>query len=475
MAQNHVLLETIHLAQTATSVTFDNLPTSGYTDLKIVLSARTNITTALGFIGVQLNNTNSSAYKSLYGYGTGVGGDTATICYGYISGEGAPTGTHGVAEIYIPNYLSTEAKTISIDSAGESDVSTGPQHALQAVFFSGVTSAVTSVKILATDSSIVNNKNFLANSTFSIYGVAAKNTTPVTAPFATGGNIVANDGTYWYHAFLSSGTFTPLKSLTCDYLVVAGGGSGGVGSGGGGGAGGGGAGGFRTSMGTQGGGVSAGSSLSLTTQKYPVLVGAGAGASSSTDTLNGLQGNDSVFASITSTGGGYGSGASNGGIHPGGSGGSGGGASEWNRTTGTSLGGSPVSPTQGYRGGNCAPTSPDRHGAGGGGAGGAGGDTVNGANGVGGTGLSISYITSAIPHISSTIGGGGGGSSEGNAASGGSGGGGAGLNPTPSPGIATSGTANTGGGGGGAGGNSGTKKTSGAGGSGIVVIRYAMV
>jgi hypothetical protein len=41
MPNNMILLETIALTQSAASVTFDNLPTSGYTDLKIVISART--------------------------------------------------------------------------------------------------------------------------------------------------------------------------------------------------------------------------------------------------------------------------------------------------------------------------------------------------------------------------------------------------------------------------------------------------
>jgi hypothetical protein len=46
MPNNYVLLETIALTQAAASVTFDNLPTSGYTDLKVVISARLSITSA---------------------------------------------------------------------------------------------------------------------------------------------------------------------------------------------------------------------------------------------------------------------------------------------------------------------------------------------------------------------------------------------------------------------------------------------
>ena len=57
---------------------------------------------------------------------------------------------------------------------------------------------------------------------------------------ATGG-IISVIGSYKIHTFLTSGTFTPNKAGTVDYLVVGAGGGGGANHGGGGGAGG-----FRT-------------------------------------------------------------------------------------------------------------------------------------------------------------------------------------------------------------------------------------
>jgi hypothetical protein len=76
----------------------------------------------------------------------------------------------------------------------------------------------------------------LQYSTFYLYGVSKLGTTPAIVPYATGGDTIMTDGTYWYHAFTSSGTFTPTKGLSCDVLVVAGGGAGGaelIGGGGG--------------------------------------------------------------------------------------------------------------------------------------------------------------------------------------------------------------------------------------------------
>lgn len=469
MPANYVLIGEFTLGATATSVTFSNIPQTGYTDLKVIVSGR--FSSGSGFNLIDFNGLSTANFSNRVLEGNGasatsfVSGNTNYA--GALNGSGDTANSFSNEEIYIPNYAGNTFKSISFDAVMETNGTTAYQD-LGALLWSN-TAAITSIKLTTHTGAA-----YAVGSTFSLYGIAAFGTTPTVLPKATGGDIVVNDGTYWYHAFLSSGIFTPSSNLSCDYLVVAGGGSGGVGSAGGGGAGGGGAGGFRTSMGTTGGGGSAESPLSIAAGSYTVTVGAGGAAVSLADYINGNQGNSSTFSTVTSTGGGYGAGAYNAVLINGGPGGSGGGGAEWNRTSGTAFGGTPATPTQGFRGGNCSPTSPDRHGGGGGGASQAGGDTVNAANGKGGDGYSVTYVSSAMPTIPSAMGGGGGGSSEGNAAAGGTGGGGAGLNPTPSPGTATSGTANTGGGGGGAGGNSGTLKTSGAGGSGIVIVRYTM-
>jgi hypothetical protein len=68
-----------------------------------------------------------------------------------------------------------------------------------------------------------------------------------------------SDGTYYYHMFPFTGTFTPTQSITADVLVIAGGGGGGGNWGGGGGA----------------GGLLYFSSQSLTATGYTCTVGAG--------------------------------------------------------------------------------------------------------------------------------------------------------------------------------------------------------
>jgi len=291
---------------------------------------------------------------------------------------------------------------------------------------------------------------------------------------ATGGTVTCC-GDYKIHTFTGPGTFTvtsegnPAGSDSVDYLVVAGGGSAGGDL-----AAGGGAGGFRESKAPTApwtaSPLATCASLPVTAQGYPITVGAGASLNSP-NLYEGLRGSNSVFSTITSTGGGAGmvrTAHQSGPTAPNkGPGGSGGGASYINSANGSGNT-PPVSPPQGNDGGT-SPGGLDAGGGGGGGATAAGqaaaGPTAKQGDGGAGATTSISGSPTAY------AGGGGGGEwTSGGAGTGGTGGGGpGGSGPgTPSPG--TAGTANTGGGGGGGNANGGS--TGGAGGSGIVIIRY---
>lgn len=258
----------------------------------------------------------------------------------------------------------------------------------------------------------------------------------------------------------ATGLINVPPTIAVDYLVVAGAGGGGKGNGGGGGAGG-----LRTSYGsTSGGGASAESSLNVQlTVDYTVTVGSGgAGGSGAGSGTYGGDGNDSVFSTITSDGGG--GGAIN--LNIGSDGGSGGGNGV--------QGGSTVSTAtanQGYSGGAAIYTASGnyRPSGGGGGASAVGADGLsNGNSGDGGDGLSVSITGSSVAYA----GGGGAGAGSGyTVGAGGLGGGGNGSNTNTVAGG--SGTANTGGGGGGGGFVNGVGwGDGGAGGSGVVIIRY---
>ena len=455
MPGNYVLLETIDLTQSAASVTFDNIPQTGYTDLKIVYSGR-DTTDSPGSVYIQFNGAgyNSTTLK-VNGTGSSVSSSSHNNAYlGLVPGPSQTANTFSSGEIYIRNYTSSTNKSFSSDVVNENNATAAAQFLWAGLWAN--TAAITSVT-LKTDQA------FAQYSTFSLYGVAAVGTTPAVAPKATGGNIVANDGTYWYHAFLSSGTFTPQTALTCDYLVVAGGGSSAArnneGSGGGG------AGGLRSAT-TQ----------ALTTTNYSVIVGAG-GAPGANNTY-GSNGSATSFNGLQSAGGGAGAPGQGGTNRNGLAGGSGGGGTNDGLTSGTGgAGNTPsTSPSQGNNGGSGL-TDQASYAAygGGGGAVAAGGNASYQLAGNGGAGSSAFSSWGAATNTgqlsSSTryyAGGGGGGKvGSGTAGSGGLGGGGNGTGS----GAGVAGTPNTGGGagGGGEGTNPGAN-----GGSGIVIIRYAM-
>jgi hypothetical protein len=240
------------------------------------------------------------------------------------------------------------------------------------------------------------------------------------------------------------------QTYSVDFLVVAGGGSGGreaVTSGVGGG---GGAGGYRTSTQT----VTIGTVITVTVGDGGAAVGGGGGQVGNDGSNSSISG--SGLTTITSTGGGGGGGGTSIPACSGRSGGSGGGAGNTSSTAGS--GNTPsTSPSQGNNGGTC----PSATTAGGGGGAGEAGNTDGGAQGGDGT-------ASSITGSSVIRAGGGGGSNPAGGGAGGDGGGGTGANDISSV-AGTSGTANTGGGGGGAG-NNGSNNTSGAGGKGVVIL-----
>ena len=303
---------------------------------------------------------------------------------------------------------------------------------------------------------------------------------------ATGGT-VTTCGDFKIHTFTGPGTFCisagagPVANL--DYVVVAGGGGGGGSTSPGGGGAGGGAGGYRESHCASTSGsytaspLATPSSLPVSPGAIPVTVGGGGTGKGPGAFVNGF-GSNSIFSTITSTGGGDGGmnnspgqtrasptttsdGASSNSTFVGGAGGSGGGGGFFNY-----LGGAgntpPVTPSQGNNGGQGS-AAPKYSGAGGGGAGAVGSNASPSAGGNGGAGTTSNITGSPVTRA----GGGGGSSTNSTDGSGGSGGGGSGTSPG---GTGGAGTANTGGGGG-AGGSPGNA-TGGAGGPGVVIVRY---
>src|SRR6056300_228928 len=222
---------------------------------------------------------------------------------------------------------------------------------------------------------------------------------------ATGGTITTS-GDFKIHTFTGDDCFVvsvlgnvdidPLGGPSVvDYIVVAGGGGGGSNSGDTVAAAGGGAGGFRESHSTPVSGSYTASPLATPTgitvsaTTYPITVGAG-GSGGSTPHVQGTNGSNSVFSTITSAGGGKGTNSNSPSIGSS-AGGSGGGGTALGRDQGGAGNTPPVSPPQGNPGGG-RPSSPNFEQAadGGGGATASGGVVNSQTGGAGGAGATTS-------------------------------------------------------------------------------------
>jgi hypothetical protein len=232
MPANYVLISEQTVSTPVTSVTFSNIPQTGYTDLRLAISARATTGANWALIGINGGSDTASTLVHLLNNQGSVITQTYTSLRTLITGDGLTANTFGNSELYFTNYASTTAnKSISGDGTQE-DIA-GNVNQQSAGFRWPFNTAISSLTL-----TVDGGGSFVAGSTFSLYGIAALGTTPTVLPKASGGDIVVNDGTYWYHAFLASGTFTPSSNLSCDVLQVAGGGGGGYWNGGGGGAGG---------------------------------------------------------------------------------------------------------------------------------------------------------------------------------------------------------------------------------------------
>jgi hypothetical protein len=451
MAQSYVPIQTITVGSGGTStIEFTNIP-QNYTDLKMVLSGRTNESgQGRSYVRYRFNGSSSAiySYKWLFGYdgNTTVGTGDSSLTSGHIiitPAANTTANTFSNIEMYIPNYAGSSNKSLYIDGVSENNTSSIYMLSLCAPIWAS-TSAITSITLYAV--SVGAAEKFVEFTTATLYGIGGSR--------ATGGTMTA-DGSYTYHTYTSSGVFVPYENINnMEILLIAGGGGGGGGLGGGGGA---------------GGIVLASNQKAIAGSNYSVVVGAGGNGGGGS---YGSVGSNSGFTSFTALGGGGGSSGSQG-TFPTGNGGSGGGGGN-SHAAGTATQGSGTSYIgYGNNGGGGVSSA-----ASGGGGAAAVGVTNNTYGGNGGAGTSIfdtwarGTNTGVLSDSLYYYGGGGAGSqdryNQGSLA-GGIGGVGGGGNGADAGGTASTGTANTGGGGGGGGNNSGQGV---AGGSGLVIIRY---
>lgn len=150
------------------TVNFASIP-SGFTDLLLVCSTRTNYANNYVYGAIRFNNDSANNYtiRDLRGNESGVNSATQATSFGYVMhspGTSATASTFGSTSIYIPNYAGATAKSWSQDSVSENN-SIYAERGINAGIWTG-TAAINSISLFPGG-----GYNFVQYSTFSLYGI----------------------------------------------------------------------------------------------------------------------------------------------------------------------------------------------------------------------------------------------------------------------------------------------------------------
>ena len=157
----------------ASTVVFSSIPQT-FTDLKVVSSVRSTSGGSVAYsMFLKMNSLTSSIYsqRALEGSGSAAssfsqsGVDTA-VRAGLITGTGATASTFSNSEIYIPNYTSSNNKSVSIDTVTETNATT--QYMNLIAYLISSTAAITDLTFSTEPAGGV---SFAQHSTFYLYGV----------------------------------------------------------------------------------------------------------------------------------------------------------------------------------------------------------------------------------------------------------------------------------------------------------------
>jgi hypothetical protein len=167
MANTYTLIEAKTLGTTTASVTFSSIPAT-YTDLLLKISSRNN--DIYNEIHFRFNGNTGSNYsgRNLYGTGSAAVSSSSSsltslqnLTVQSVSTQTA--NTFGNTELYIPNYTSSNNKSVSADGVQENNATSA-----QAMLGAGLwaqSAAITSIEAFPSIGS------FVTHSTFYLYGI----------------------------------------------------------------------------------------------------------------------------------------------------------------------------------------------------------------------------------------------------------------------------------------------------------------
>ena len=152
----------------AASIDFTSIPAT-YTDLKVVLSTRATGTSVSGWLYFN-NDTAGSSYsdRTLEGSGTAASsgnrtGQARIVAVPLVPGTDRTANQFCSTDIYIPNYLSSNYKSVSIDSTEDNNTTDSYADLVAGLWAN--TSAITRVTIN------ISATNFAQYSSATLYGI----------------------------------------------------------------------------------------------------------------------------------------------------------------------------------------------------------------------------------------------------------------------------------------------------------------
>jgi hypothetical protein len=160
------------LSTSAANITFSSIP-QGYADLLIVTSLRSSRTPSTdgAHIAFTVNNNTGNIYSFRHIRGTGSAASsyeessaTSMNLYSQADSSADTANTFSSNSIYIPNYTSSNNKSVSVDSVYENNATTAGQHLLAGLC--ATSSAITSVKLAEGF-----GNNWVQYSTATLYGI----------------------------------------------------------------------------------------------------------------------------------------------------------------------------------------------------------------------------------------------------------------------------------------------------------------
>lgn len=146
-----------------------------FTDLMLLVSARTNTIRSLGGAGatVAFNGvTTNQTRRMLYADGASAASYTDSSILIYVDPSDATASTFNNGTIYIPNYAGATAKSLSIDATNENNAATADSEILAGLWNS--TSAITSITLTAAVGL------FAQYSSATLYGISKSGATGAT-------------------------------------------------------------------------------------------------------------------------------------------------------------------------------------------------------------------------------------------------------------------------------------------------------